>query len=532
MTTLRPIIRPAIAFQPEARAHFHTGMARVTDMLAATLGPMSGHVLSFSDTSKKVEAIDDAATTLRRIISLGRPELDVGAMLVRNVIWQLEQRVGDGGATAAVLLRALVDAGFRQVTAGASPMRLVQGMRRGGEIAVAALRGQARPVHGERALARVARTIMDDDDLAAVLGELSYLLGADGHLQVEMYVAPYLHRVYIGGAHFGARIASMYFYTETQRQRAVVPSPAVALVDEPLADAQQALALLEAAAAGGHKALLIIAPETRGAALSLLVSNHTRPADKRKLAVLAVSLSATGDAVRTARQDLALLTGATLLGKQGMRQITSVRPDDLGKATRAEFVNNSLLLTIDSARRAAVQDEVTLLRRRLDSLSPEDEEREALTQRLAGLSGGIGMLKIGAYHQTARDMRRAQAERAWKVLKAVQRDGVVPGGGAALLHCTAAVREAAAAESEADLALGMRVVADALAVLVERVLEQGSPAAYDARLGVVVDAYDHGLLDAAEVVTEVLQAAVSGAAMILSTDAIVYHKKPQQSFKP
>jgi chaperonin GroEL len=180
-------------------------MVTLADMLAPTLGPTGGPVLNFDAARRKVEVLDDAATTLRRILGLGSPDLDVGAMLLRSTVWRLEQQVGDGGATAVVLLRALVDEGMRQITAGANAMRLNDGIRRGAAVAVASLRTQSLPITGERSLAAVARTVMQDDDLAAVLGEMSYLLGADGHLQIESYVAPYLERQYLGGATMAPR---------------------------------------------------------------------------------------------------------------------------------------------------------------------------------------------------------------------------------------------------------------------------------------------------------------------------------------
>lgn len=517
-------------------------------MLAATLGPFGGPVMSFDDTRRKVEALDDAATVLRRILGLGSPDLDVGAMLLRGVIWRLEQQVGDGGATAVVLLRDLVAEGMRQITAGANAMRLIDGLRRGADIAAVALRTQSHRVTGERGLASVARTVMQDDDLAAMLGEMSYLLGADGHLQIESYVAPYLERQYLGGAHYGAELASMYFYSEPERKRTVLTAPAVALLDKPLTEAAQAVALLEAAVSAGRTALLIVAPDTTGAALNVLVANHMQPADKRKLALLAVKPRAVGDERRFALQDLAAMTGAAVLGELGERTARHARAEDLGVAQRVEFSERNLVVTMEGARREVIQEQITDLSNRLARMPYDDEERPVLTRRLAALTGGIGILKIGAYHQPARDLRRAQAERAWKVLSAVQRGGVVAGGGAALLHCASAVEAAAAAEPEHDRALGLRVLAQALAApqrqiltnagvdaparYVQQIADLGAPAAYDVELGQIVDARQRGLLDAVDVVIAVLHAAVSGATMALSTDTIVYHRKPPQSLTP
>jgi chaperonin GroEL len=544
----RPVTRPGLAFQPDAGNQFFGGIAALADMLALTLGPTSGPVMSYDETRRKAEVLDDAATTLRRILGLGRPDLDVGAMLLRGVVWRLEQQVGDGGATAVVLMRALIAEGMRQVSSGANAMRLIEGMRRGAVVALDALRSQSHPVTGERSLAAVARAVMQDDDLAAVLGEMSYLLGADGHLQIESYVAPYLERQYLGGAHYGAEISSMYFYTEPERKRTVLSSPAVALLDKPLTEAEQAVALLEAAINAGRKSLLIIAPDVSGPALNLLVTNHMQPADKRKLIILAVKPKAVGDERRFALQDLAAMTGAAVLGEIGERTARTARAEDLGIAQRVEFADRSLVVTMESERRSVIQEQIVDLGNRLARTPYDDDERPILTRRLAALTGGIGVLKIGAYHQPARDLRRAQAERAWKVLSAVQRGGVVAGGGGALLHCQSALLAAAVHEPEADCELGMRVLAQALlapqrqiltnagvtapAVYLQRLVEMGAPATYDVASATIVDAQRSGLLDATDVVAAVLQAAVSGAIMALSTDAIVYHRKPQQSFTP
>ena len=542
------ITRPAISFQPEARNQFYSGIAAVADMLAVGLGPLSGHVLVDDTTRKRVETLDDAATTLRRIISLGQADLDVGAMLVRGVIWQLEQRVGDGGKSAAILLHELVSEGMRQVTAGASAMRLIAGLRRGADVAAAAVRTQARPVLGERNLAAVARTLTHDDALAAILGEMSYLLGADGYLHMEMHVAPYLERVYIGGARYAATCVSAYFYSEPERKRAVAAAPAMVLLDKPLAEAEQALTLLNILVAADHKHVVVVAPEISGAALNLLVANHMQPVDKRKIAIMGVKLSAVGDELRTALQDLALMTGATVLGDANVRPIRAARAADIGTANRVEFADASLIVTATGERRNMVQHEIAAARRRLAALAYDDSERPALIRRLAALSGGLGVLKIGDYYSTGRDLRRAQAERAWKVLSAVQRGGVVPGGGATLLHCQTAVLAAADHEADADVALGMRVLAHALpapqrqillnasvaapAVYLHRLQTAGAPAAFDVLSSTVVDAHAQGLLDATDVVLGILDSAVSGATMALSTDTIVYHRKPKQSTTP
>lgn len=543
------VVRPSLALHPASRTQLQAGITLLADMVAATLGPMRGPVYSYDATRRRVEALDDTATALRRILGLGRPDLDVGAMLVRQMAWRLEQRVGDGGATAVVLLRALVDEGQRQVTAGANAMRLIQGVRRAADVVEVALRAQAVAINDERRLAEVARALTHDDDLAAILGELSYLLGPEGQLQIDTFVGPYLDRSYVAGASYPARIASMYFYTEAQRQRAVANAPAVALLDEPLKETAHAVALMEAALAAERKALVIFAPDISGAALNVLVANHALPADKRKLSVLGVSVTpAAGEGGLHTLEDLGLLTGATVLGTKGLRSSRSAQAADLGQAHRIEFVNKNVIVLATAERRQAVPAAVEQLQRRLATLDLENEQRPLLAKRLATLTGGIGQLKIGAHNEPARDVRRSQAERAWKVLSSTQRSGVVPGGGAALIHCLSALHAAIAQEPDEELALGMRVVASALAApqrqmaanagvpapasVVHRVREAGPSVAYDVLAGELVDAQRSGLVDAVEVVSTIVQVAVSAATMVLSTDAIVYHRNPKQSFEP
>lgn len=539
---------PQVAGQEQARRQLQQGVTRMADVLAPTLGPAGTPVFVEGNTRGHIDLLDDAATVARRIVSLGDPRLDVGAMIVRNVVWRVAQRAGDGGATAAVLLRAILDGGLRQVTAGANAMQLAAGVRLGVEAATAALLAQAQPCGGETQLAAAARIVTRDPDLAAVLGEMSYLLGPDAPVQIETYVAPYLQREYIAGAVYKARIASAHFYSESERKRATLAAPAIALLDHNLTNTEQAIALLKAALEAGRTSLLIAAPEVNGAALQLLAANHAQPAEKRKLAVLAATITLVGEERAWALQDLALLSGATVLGIDAGRNADRAKAADLGTALRAEFRADKLAVVAEPVRRAAVQGEIAALRKRLDGMALDDKNRPALAQRLAALGGGLGVLKVGAVSKLATELRKSQAERTLQVLSTVQRSGLVAGAGAAFVHCIPAVRAAAAPGLADDVRLGAQVLAEALAapmrqllhnagvrppaLVIDRVAEAGSRAAYGWEQGTVVDAHAAGIVDAAGVLATVLQTAASGALMALSTDAIVYHKNPAQSMEP
>lgn len=539
---------PKVVEQPESQQQIGYGINAIADLLAPTLGPIGGHVASGPDAGRRVELIDDAATIVRRIISLGDAQKDVGAMVMRSLVWRVGQRAGDGGATAAVLARAIYCDGLRMAAAGLNSARLTRGIEQGVRIALDALRQQATPIAGEDDLAALARTITKDDQLSAVLGEMSYLLGPDAHVVIEKFVAPYLHRRYVAGARIGAEIQSMYFYTESEQKKAVLTAPAIAILDERLKEASQVIPLMEAAVAQGAKSLVVIAMEVSGAALGALVTNHQQPPDKRKLAICAVKLKPVGQELKWAMTDLALLTGATLLGPNQVRSGASARPGDLGRAQRFEFVNNSIALVAHDSKRSEIQEEITQLRRFIAETPFDDEERPKLVKRLSTLTGGVGELKIGAHTKGERELREVQSERAFKVLSEAQRGGVVAGGGAALYHCADALLSAAAKERDDDVAAGMRILARALSeplrqivvnsghsapeVIVNRVREGGPGVTYNAYTQQVVNAREAGILDAVDVLAKVLHIAASGAMMALSTDAIVYHKKPQEVMAP
>lgn len=540
--------RPRVVNQPTTHRDFMLGINLIADLLAPILGPNGGTVASGPTAGNRVEFLDDAATVARRIISLGNAQADIGAMVMRSLIWRVGQRAGDGGATAAVIARKLFTEGARLNTAGFNTVRMARGIEQGVKIVIEAMRTLSQPISGETDLASVARTITKDDALSTVLGEMSYLLGPDAPIVIEKYVAPYLQRRYIAGAHFGAEIRSMYFYTQPEQRRAVLTAPAIALCEERLTEAAQVIPLMEGALKLGAKGLLIVAPDVSGSALGTLVTNQQLPKDKKKLELLAVKLKVIGDESRWALADLALLTGASVLGPTYGRMSAIATPDQLGRTQRVEFANKGVVIVAHDSKRTDIQAEVSRIRQLILDTTLDDEERPKYARRLGTLTGGVGELKIGTYAKGEREVREAQAARSFKVLSAAQRGGVVPGGGAALYHCIPTLLAAADAEQDDNIAQGMRVLAAAIAapleqiitnsganapkVYMQRIRDAGPHTTYDATTGAVVDATQSGILDVTDVVTQMLHIAASGAMMALSTDAIVYHRNPQQSLKP
>ncbi len=534
--------RAAVAGPVETHENLTVGINLIADLLAPTLGPVSGHIASQRDT-RGPELLDDSGTVVRRILSFGDPRIDIGAMLMRSLVWHTAERVGDGGATCAILARAVYMDALRMIAGGINFRDLEQGIKAALEAICTSLTENALPVVSEDELSEVAYTVVRNRSLAGMLGEMSHLLGAEAKVNVQKYVAPYLEREYHAGANFGAEIASYLLYTDAARKQAVQTDCAVALVASNLAEAEDVIPLMEAALAGGHKSLVIVANNFKDAALHVIVTNEK--AEKKKLSVLAAKIKPVGEERRYALEDMGLLTGATVLGQGFTPPPSRAVPEHLGKALRVEVDNGQFRLLPERQRLIDAQPEVDIIRQRLAAMPQNDEGRPLLMSRLASLSGGMGTLKVVAIGKLEREVLSENAERAFKVLSTAQLTGVVPGGGAALLHARCALKDV---HFDSDAQYGVKLIHDALAapmrqilvnahvsapaVIIDRVLDAGPGAAYDVLQEKVGNAMESGVLDVAGVLEIVLRTAVSTALMALSTDTIVYHKNPKQALEP
>jgi chaperonin GroEL len=534
--------RPQIIGQAETADHFGAGMDVLGDLFARTLGPSAGSVVGETERAARYEIYSDSGTLARRILSLGSPRLDLGAMAMRSVVTQMGQEIGDGGATAAVLMHAVYRAAARRAAAGINAMLITRQLQDAVDATVEQMTHFAQPAFTEDDLAMLARSVVRDPDLAVMLGELRYLLGADGHVNIRKFVAPYLRRAYLSGARFKGKIASAYLYQDSAQKSAALDTPLIALLEKPVTEAAQMVALMEAALAREAKSLLLLG-EVSGVALNVLIANHRLEADKKKLDLLAVKLGSIGEAQRADLTDLALITGATLLNGPQSRAADNARPDDLGVARRAAYEDGAFAITAAPDRQAAVRTEAEALQHRLDGLRSTHEDRPALVGRLARLTGGVGELKIGAHTKPERDRLMHLAERALKVLAGAQRTGLVAGGGAAYHHAAVALR-AARADHNGELNHGFDILTEALSAPLRQILrnageeapelrlvqiaEAGPEATFDVEDARICNAFEHGIVDSAEVAVEALRAGVSGAAMVISTGAIVYHRTPQR----
>jgi chaperonin GroEL len=491
-------------------------------------------------------------------------------MLMRSMVWRVVQRAGDGGATAALLTRALYQEAVRMMAGGANAMRLAKGVNLGVEAAVKSLQAQARSVAHENDLANVALTVIHDPSLAAVLGEMSYLLGPDAHVTIEKFVAPYLQQFYHAGATIRAQIASMYLYTDAAIKSAIAANGGLVLIDGKLENVDDVVAVLQAAKEAGVNSLTIVAGHFSDAVISVLVTNSRqgdiskkansrtsngdsnrnrngkeKEEESKKPVIIAAKPKDVGDARRAVFDDLALATGGEVLGRTWSRATSQIRPSDIGRIQRAEVSTELLMIIPEEQHNEAVRARCVELRTQLAKMTLDDEARKLVVQRLAWLNGGMGVLKIGTESKLDREVRAQNAERTLKVLSAAQHTGMVPGGGAAYFHAIPALNEI---EAEDDVRFGVQIVQRALeaplrqildnahvpssSVIMDQLTQAGPASTYDVIGAKVIDAYEGGVLDVAGVLTTVLQTAASGALMALTTDTIVYHKNPKQATNP
>lgn len=515
------------------------GFATLANLLAITLGPLQGGIVASRDVGASLDLLTDSATIARRFLGLpGRAE-SAGAMILRNLVWRQHQLAGDGCATAAVLARALVAEAERYLAAGADAVALRQGIEVATAAAIDVLRRQARPTGDVGTLARVAAAVVGEPRMAELLAEIFDLLGPEAYVEVEEYVAPYLEREYVAGGRWSARLASPFLISEQVRQRAALNDCAVVVFDGEISRLEQVRPLLEQAVSAGRPRLLLAARKIGGEALSTLVLNHQR----EQVRVVAAELQRTGEQLDDDIADLAALTGARV-HRTLTDRLETITLEGMGRARRAEA--DAAALMVSGAGAPAQRERLAGLRARLNALpSTELEGRRVLESRIARLAGATATLKVGAIHQVERAALRGQAERGVRALRQALRAGVVPGGGVAYLACAEAAR---AAGGQGDAAYGCAAVAVALEAPFRQIVANGgrrdpSAALAEARrrgpawgcdvlVDEIVDMEEAGILDSAAVLAQALAAAASGAAMLVTTDALILKRNPELSMEP
>ncbi len=524
-----------ITFDEEARRSLESGMNKLADAVRVTLGPKGRNVVL--DKKWGAPTITNDGVSIAKDIELEDPFEKIGAELVKEVAKKTDDVAGDGTTTATVLAWAMVHEGLRNVAAGANPMSLKKGIEDGVEAAVASLRGAARDTDSKAQIAQVAAISAADPEIGDMISEAIDKVGKDGVITVEESQTFGMDMDLVEGMRFDKGYISPYFVTDPERMEGVLEDAYILLVGSKITAVRDLLPLLEKVMQAS-KPLVIIAEDVEGEALATLVVNKIRGTFRS----VAVKAPGFGERRKAMLQDIAILTGGQVVTEEVGLKLENVGVDLLGTARKVVVTKDETTIVEGGGSEDEIKGRINQIKTEIDN-TDSDYDREKLQERLAKLSGGVAVIKVGAATEVELKEKKHRIEDAVSTTKAAIEEGVVPGGGVALLRSQKAVEEVAA-KLEGDEATGARIVAKAVeeplkqiavnaglegGVIVDKVRHLKKPAeGLNAATGEYVDLFNDGVIDAVKVTRSALQNAASIAALFLTTEAVIVDK-PEES---
>ncbi len=524
-----------IAFDEQARRALEAGMNKLADAVRVTLGPKGRNVVL----EKKWGAptITNDGVSIAKEIDLEDPYEKIGAELVKEVAKKTDDVAGDGTTTATVLAWSMVREGLRNVAAGANPMTLKKGIEAAVDAAVASIKELAKEVDSKDQIAQVASISAADDEIGQMISEAIDKVGKDGVITVEESQTFGMEMDLVEGMRFDKGYISPYFATDMERMEASLEDPYILLVSSKISSVRDMLPVLEKVMQGGRP-LVIIAEDIEGEALATLVVNKIRGTFKSA----AVKAPGFGERRKAMLQDIAILTGGQVISEEVGLKLENTTLDLLGKAKKVIITKDETTIVEGGGSEDDIKGRINQIKAEIDN-TDSDYDREKLQERLAKLSGGVAVLKVGAATEVELKEKKHRIEDAVSTTKAAIEEGVVPGGGVALLRAQAAVNAVADA-LHGDEATGARLVAKALesplkqiaenagmegGVVVDKVKNLSGAEGLNAATGVYEDLVKIGVIDAAKVTRSALQNAASIAALFLTTEAVVADKPERDS---
>ena len=525
-----------ILFRNAAREKILRGATQLADAVRVTLGPKSKSVLIQRQWGTPTVCND--GVTIAKQVDLEDAEENLGAAMLRQAAERTGDSVGDGTSTSTVLAQAIFADGVRNVVAGASGIDLKRGLDRGLQVAVASLRAQSRPVRARKEKAQVASiSAHNDEQIGELVAEAMEKVGGDGVITVEESKTTETVLEVVEGMQFDRGFVSPYFVTDSDKMQAVLEEAFVLLCDQKVSLLQDLIPLLEEVAKAGRP-LLFIVEDIEGEALATLILNHIRGV----LHAVAVKAPGFGDRRKDMLQDIAVLTGAEVISRDLGRSLADTTLAQLGRARRVVIDKESTTLIGGNGDPAAVEARIRQIRAQIDKATG-DYDREKLQERLAKLSGGVAVIRAGAPTEAEMKARKDALDDAIAATKAAIAEGMVPGGGLALLRAVPAI-QAEEAKAEGDERTGLQILRRALetpvrtiadnsavddGVVVARLLAEKGNVGFDAAQNRYVDMFEAGIIDPTKVVRVALENAVSVASILLLTEATMTELPEKQS---
>ncbi|MFS8805184.1 chaperonin GroEL [Synechococcus sp. R55.6] len=520
-----------ILFREEARKALEQGINQLADAIKVTIGPKGRNVVL----EKKFGApqIVNDGVTIAKEIELADPLENTGAQLMREVASKTNDVAGDGTTTATILAQSMVREGLKNISAGANPVALRRGIEKTTAYLVEQIAAHAKPVEGRKTIAEVATiSAGNDSEVGEMIAKAMDAVGRDGVITVEESKSLETELDVVEGMQFDRGYISPYFVTDSERMVAEYENAYLLITSNKISSLQDLVPILERVAREGRP-LLVIAEDVEGEALATLVVNRLRGV----LNAVAVKAPAFGDRRKAMLEDIAILTGGQLISEDVGIKLDKVTLDMMGVARKITVTKDKTTIVTDGSTKAAVEKRVAQIRKQLETTDSE-YDREKLQERIAKLAGGVAVIKVGAATETELKDRKLRIEDALNATRAAVEEGIVPGGGATLLHLSKGI-PAFKAKLNAEEQVGAEIVYRALqaplfqiahnaglegSVVVEKVLEKEMPFGFDALSGTYVDMFAQGIVDPAKVVRSALQNAASIAGMYLTTEAIVVEK--------
>ncbi len=517
-----------IIYGEEARKALQAGIDKLADTVKITLGPKGRNVVL--DKKYGAPLITNDGVTIAKEIELEDAFENMGAQLVKEVAIKTNDNAGDGTTTATLLAQALVREGMKNVAAGANPMEVRKGMKKAVDAAVEAIKANSQQVAGSKDIARVASISAGDEEVGKLIADAMEKVTADGVITLEESKTAETYSEVVEGMQFDRGYISPYMATDTEKMEAVLDDALVLITDKKISNIQEILPLLEEIVKTGQK-LCIIAEDIEGEALSTLILNRLRGT----FTVVGVKAPGFGDRRKEMLQDIAILTGGTVISEEVGLQLKDATMNMLGRAGQVKVDKENTIIVNGAGDSAAIKARVEQIRTQIENTT-SDFDREKLQERLAKMAGGVAVIKVGAATEVEMKEQKLRIEDALAATKAAVEEGIVAGGGTALLNAMPAVKELMDA-STGDEKTGMSIVYKALeepvrqiaknagvegSVIVDKILTSGKVGyGYDAANEVYEDMIPAGIVDPAKVTRSALQNASSVAGMVLTTESLV-----------
>ena len=521
-----------LVFSEDARRRLQQGIDVVANAVGTTLGPKGRNVAV--DRKFGSPTITHDGVTVAKEIELEDPFANMGAQLLKEAATKTNDIAGDGTTTSTVLAHAIVTEGLKNLAAGANPMRLKLGISQGVETVVAALRKMSQKIETKEEIASVATNSAADPEIGKLISDVMDKVGKDGVITVEESKSLQFETEYVEGMQFDRGYISAYFITDPEHMEAVIPDPYILIYDKKISAAQDIVPVLEKLVQIGKRDLVIIAEDIDGEALATLVLNKLRG----MLNVLAVKAPGFGDRRKAMMQDIAALTGGQVISEETGRKLETTTLTDLGKAEKVVTDKDNTTIVGGKGDSAQIKGRIEQIRVEIDK-STSDYDKEKLQERLAKLSGGVAIIRVGAATETELKEKKHRVEDALSATRAAIEEGIVPGGEIVFINAVAALDKVKMTGD--DETIGVAIVRKALeapirklaenagqdgAVIIENVRrlakEQGNKhLGYNVITGEYCDMLKVGVIDPLKVVRGALENAASIAAMILTTECLI-----------